>query len=75
MNITNPVDIGLISLDSVTAICIIVQIQLATRHPDNIGPSREVAEKFARQLQERVAAKVPEVAKLMELGWDPDFDC
>lgn len=36
------------------ACCIIGNIQLATRHPANVGPSRQIAEKFARELEKQI---------------------
>lgn len=74
MDIRNPPGIGIFSIDAATAICIIAQLQLATRHPANNGPSRDVAEKFARQLQQRVIAVCPESETILEMGWNPDCD-
>lgn len=63
-----------VEFDVLTAMCIISQLQLATRHSANIGPSREIAEKFARILQERVIEVAPENAEILQKGWDPKFD-
>jgi len=63
-----------LEIDPGTAMAIIANIQLATRHPKNTGPSRHQAEKFARALQERVVYHLPEHATLLEMGWDPDCD-
>ncbi len=63
-----------LEIDALTAMCIISHIQLATRHPKNTGPSRQIAEKFARALQERVTYHIPDKAALIEMGWNPDFD-
>ena len=66
--------IGPVEIDVTTAICLIAQLQLATRHPENIGPSRQVAEAFARVLQQQVVEVAPEAAAILEMGWNPDFD-
>lgn len=63
-----------IIIDAVTAICIIGAIQLATRHPKFIGPSRVVTENFARELQAIVVEKFPETGATLAMGWDPNFD-
>jgi hypothetical protein len=66
--------VATVDFDLVTAICVIAQLQLAARHPKNIGPSREVAEVFARSLQQKIIEVAPENAAIMEMGWNPDFD-
>lgn len=66
--------LGPIDMDFITAICIIAQIQLATRHPKNTGGSRGIAEKFARTLRDMVIAIAPENALILEMGWDSNFD-
>lgn len=63
-----------VRVDCLTAMCIIANIQLACRHSENLGPSRERAEKFARKLQEQVAIIKPVMSTLIELGWNPDND-
>lgn len=66
--------VATIDFDLVTAVCIVAQLQLASRHPKNTGPSRDVAEEFARTLQAHIAEVAPENAAIMEMGWNPDFD-
>lgn len=61
-----------ITIDPPTALCVIAQIQLAIRHPENRGPSKGIAETFARKLQTALSRDHPELATVMELGWDPD---
>lgn len=61
-------------IDCLVAMCIIGNIQLACRHHLNVGPSRLIAENFARELQKRVAYHWPDKAVVMEMGWNPDFD-
>lgn len=74
VNISNQY-VGSIDLDVITAMCIIAQIQLASRHRGNTGESAAIAASFARQLQEMVVAVAPENEQLIEMGWNPDFDC
>lgn len=66
--------VATVDFDLVTAICVIAQLQLASRHPKNNGPSRALAEVFARMLQQKVAEVAPENAAIMEMGWDPGYD-
>jgi hypothetical protein len=63
-----------LEINGVEAICIIGAIQLATRHPKFNGPSREIAEKFARDLQAAVVEKFPSAAMTLHMGWDQNFD-
>ena len=64
----------LLEVDCATAMCIIANIQLATRHRRNIGMSRWIAETFARKLQEKVIGIMPDQAMVFEMGWNPDYD-
>jgi len=73
VNLSNQ-EIGGVYLDVITAMVIISQIQLATRHSGNTGPGSEIAKDFAMKLQEMVIAVAPENAPLMEMGWNPAFD-
>lgn len=66
--------VATIDFDVLTAVCVIAQIQLATRNRRNTGPSRDIAEGFARTLQQRVVEVAPENAAILEMGWNPDFD-
>lgn len=63
-----------IETDSLTCICVIAAIQLATRHRKYVGPSRQVTEDFAKKLQQIIAAAHPEFATIIEMGWNPNFD-
>ena len=67
--------VGSIDCDVITAMSVIGQLQLASRHPGNTGASRQIAEKFARDLQEMVIRVAPENAELIEMGWNPANDC
>lgn len=63
-----------IEVDLVTALCVIANIQLAGRHPENKGTPKLVGEKFARKLQARVAEVKPGMLTVMEAGWNPALD-
>jgi hypothetical protein len=52
---------------------LLAQIQLACRHPENNGPTRQVAEQIARQIQAAVAT-TPALAAMAEMGWNPRYD-
>lgn len=53
---------------------VLAQIQLACRHPKNVGPSREVAERVVRGWEEILAERVPQIARYAAAGWDPALD-
>ena len=67
--------VATVDFDVLLACVLIAQIQLATRHPKNTGLGRQIAEEFARELQKRVIEVAPENAKVLEMGWNPTFDC
>jgi hypothetical protein len=46
--------VATVDIDLTLACCLIAQIQLASRHRKNNGASRQIAEGFARKLQEHV---------------------
>jgi hypothetical protein len=62
-----------LQLGAVEAWALLGQIQLACRHPMNLGPTRQIAEQIARQLQAAVAT-TPALAAVAEMGWNPDYD-
>lgn len=63
-----------ISIDGVTAVTLIGQLQLASRHPANNGPSVKYSIEFAKQLQTLVSEKFPNASAILEMGWDKDYD-
>lgn len=69
----NPGNISIV-IDGITALTVLSQLQLATRHPKNTGPGRKQAEVFARELQKRIEQIMPEHSALMQMGWDQNFD-
>lgn len=49
-------------------------IQLSLRHPQNSGPSSQLARGFARELEKRIVKASPGFAELCKAGWDPPMD-
>lgn len=60
--------------DIPTLLCVLSQVQLATRHPDNNGIAKDIAVKAAKIMQAAIAKAVPELDEIMELGWYSEFD-
>lgn len=55
-------------ISPVDAWILLSQLQLALRHPENQGPSAEIARKIARFLQESMQL-TGTLAEVAELGW------
>ena len=53
---------------------LISHIQLALRHPNNTGPSAEIAREIAMNMTEAVCHHVPEAREVIEMGWNPAYD-
>jgi len=53
--------------------CLLCQVQLACRHPENTGPTRAIAERIARQFQRQIAHSGA-LAIVAERGWHKEFD-
>ncbi len=62
-----------LQLDGPEAFALLGQIQLACRHPRNLGPSRQIAERIGRLIQATVAT-TPALAAVAEMGWNPAYD-
>ena len=60
-----------LELSPFIAFCIIGQIQLASRHPANMGDSLEQACQFAANLTEHLPESAQQV---IALGWSPEND-
>lgn len=58
------------------AFTIIAQLQLALRHPENVGESSVVALEIIENLTMAIAevTETPEVATLVQAGFNPTFD-
>lgn len=66
--------IGPFYFDPITLLSIISQIQLAARHPNNTGESKDIVELAARNMQNELVKVIPETEFIVEAGWNPDFD-
>ncbi|HEX9442031.1 MAG TPA: hypothetical protein VF909_20245 [Roseiflexaceae bacterium] len=62
-----------LSMTPLEAWCLLACVQLACRHPDNTGPTRAIAERIARQFQQRIAGQGA-LAIVAERGWHTEFD-
>ena len=49
-------------------------LQLLTRHPDMSDAQIDAWRSFGRTLQDALAGEAPELAEMMEAGWDPARD-
>lgn len=49
---------------------LLVNLQLALKHPENNGESAGMTEAIARRIQ-AVIADTPELKELAEMGWQP----
>ena len=55
-------------------LCLLGVIQLALRHPGNNGPSSQVAQVFAEELEKRIVAASPGFKELCAAGWNSKYD-
>jgi hypothetical protein len=62
-----------IQLNIGQGMCVVAALQLASRHPNFVGPTRDTAEAFARFLQKAIS-RSPVMAQILEAGWHPEFD-
>jgi len=56
------------------ALKLLATLQLACRHPNFTGLTRDWVDEFARDLAERLACVGPAVAAMCEAGFDPACD-
>jgi hypothetical protein len=62
-----------VDLSPLEIFCVLSQVQLASRHPENRGDSLVIAERALRRLQPYVGV-TDALRRLAEAGWDPQFD-
>lgn len=62
-----------IELRATAAWVVMAQLQLALRHPDNVGEGAAIARRFAHELQ-RAVANTPALRIVAEQGWEPEED-
>ena len=65
-----PVILELTKLQAWSLLC---QVQLALRHPKNIGPTSAIARGIAEALQAKIAT-LPAMAEVARLGWNTKCD-
>lgn len=63
-----------LTIGIVEAFILLSQLQLSLRHPMNIGRSAEIAKHIAHSLTELILSCEPQLAGVIEMGWNPDFD-
>ncbi len=62
-------------MDLITMMSVIGNIQLATRHPGNIGPSVNLATNAGKQMIELIRQQNKKLGETLDRGWNPKFDC
>lgn len=67
---------GVLSLDIDPRLMLVVvaELQLALRHPENTGPTRRKIERLTRDWQAWLVELEPDLAEVLELGWNPEYD-
>jgi hypothetical protein len=63
-----------LEMEKMTAWHILSTIQLACRHPEFKGATRDQVEHFARQLGEALTANDPDLRLLFNMGWEENLD-
>ena len=63
----------ILELTKLQAWSLLGQIQLALRHPQNNGPTGDIAREIALGIQEKVAPS-PALAEVARRGWDKRYD-
>ncbi len=63
-----------LTLDIKMMLMMIGQLQLAFRHPGNVGLSRQEIEAIVRNLIEEIDPSRGDIYKLLMLGFDPKHD-
>jgi hypothetical protein len=64
----------LIQLSKQDLWCLICQVHLAIRHPQNVGPSKDIALRVCKDLVEHLAASEPDLRLLWAMGSVPQYD-
>lgn len=63
-----------LKLDRMFVVGLIANLQLAFRHSEDNGQTREVLEKFVRDLIDRLDPDKGNLYELLMMGFDPQFD-
>ncbi len=59
-----------LEVDVQTALLVIGNLQLALRHPDNMGAGSQAIRRFVSDLQERIAPVGSPIYAIIEEGWN-----
>ncbi len=57
-----------------SAISVIALMQLALRHPENTGPSRQIAYEMIGAIRAQIARPGSAMDALIQMGFDPKYD-
>lgn len=63
----------ILELTKLQAWSLLSQLQLALRHPENKGPTSDIAREIAGAIQEKIATS-PALAEVARRGWDKRYD-
>ena len=66
-----PMTLGILGGEMIT---LISAVQLACRHPNWTGQSREVVERLMRNWQNIIADPDSQMWRVLEAGWNPEYD-
>jgi len=61
-------------LDMTLTVGLIGQLQLAFRHPDNTGPTRQMLESFVRELIEKIDPAKGDAYRFLMMGFDYRYE-
>ena len=62
-----------LELDLLQAWVLFSQLQVALRHPKNVGEARRIAHAIASELEKKLPMG-PAMAEVAKRGWDPQYD-
>jgi hypothetical protein len=63
-----------VHFDLGSALCVIGNLQLALRHPANIGPSSQLLRRVIDSMIGRIEKSLPANAEIARLGDNPEYD-
>lgn len=59
----------LFSLAPLDALCVVSTLQVALRHPDNVGPAAQKATQLAWWLRDELVSRAPGISSMIDAGW------
>jgi hypothetical protein len=63
-----------VEMSGILAYMLISQCQIAARHPNNVGPSRDQVRDFLESLESQICKPGSAVAVTIEMGWNGPFE-